>query len=722
MPSARTLVLLALVGALTAVPARAQAPADAQAAAARLRALYFQHDYSRGVAEGRELTKRFPRAPELAAWYIGSLAETGYTDDAVAAADALLRAPPAGAWGSFAKALAFAPSYARVQDGLAAARRARAAAPGSADTWWVYMAALERAGDRDRAIAVADSALARFGPSAPLLAWKGRSLVNSSFTRDSVNTGKLAQAAAVLDAALRADSLDATAIEVRGFVYERQADLPRAYALYRRAVERLPDALDLRSSYWGEILQLRDRTEEQKRDEVVADAERLLRARPDDPAAIATGASAFDDLKLTARRDSLEAELLRRFPASAEAEQLLMSRVYRVGRSAAAQDTARSNAERRRLLREFVARPVHRSRERRAQAYRSLFWSIQRDTTVSEDELVRVIHGLAAEPTYYDASYEEAPVALADRRLALPYAEQLALNALPAARAWLTTQNARSYPADVLERLRKGEIASAHDALGWVYFAQGKRTAAARELKAALAADPGAHNVLYHMGRLEEAHGRSAAAERLYTKGYAAERRWPVHPNEDALKRLYAARHGSPDGFDRYIAGVQEQARAERRDSVLAKRLKSPRPMPAFRLARLGGGTFASDSLAGKVAVVNFWGVWCGPCVAEAPQLQKLHEKYRASGDVVFVTIDTNEPEATVREFMANRKFDFPVLLDDGFVARAGIVGFPTTWFVGRDGRITYQAMGGSDSDTLLEDYVWRIEALRAQTMAAPQP
>ncbi len=705
--------------------APATSRADSTAAAARLRALYFQHDYSAGVSEGRELVARFPAAPAVSAWYIGSLAQSGMTDAAVAAANALLRAHPTGPWGHFARALAFLVGPERAYDALAPALRARRGAARDPDAWWLYGAALERVGDRSRAVAVADSALSRFGASAPLLAVKGRALANVAMGREGADTARLAQAAIALDEALRLDSLDATAVEVRAFVHERQGSPARAYALYRRAAQLLPYALDVHEQYWGEIQQLRDRTEEQKRDEIVPDAERLLRARPDDPAVLSWVASAFDDLKLPARRDSLEALLLARFPNSPAAEQVLMGRVYRAGNASVREegDTARANAERRRLLREFVARPRHVSRERLAQAYRSLFWSIEKDTTVGENELVRVIHGLAAEPTYYNTAFEEAPIVLADRKLALPYAEQLALQAMPATREWLARAGPR-YPADLLPRIRKDEIASAHDALGWVYLVEGKRAAAQRELRAALAADPRSVNALFHMGRLEEARGRADAAEKLYTRGYVAERRAREHPNEDALRRLYAARHGSPAGFDAYIATVQEKARAERRDSVLAQRVKAPRAMPAFTLARLGGGTFASDSLAGKVAVVNFWGVWCGPCVIETPQLQKLHEKYRASADVVFVTIDTNEPEATVREFMAKRKFDFPVLLDDGFADHAGIVGFPTTWFVGRDGRITYQAMGGSDSDTLLEDYIWRIEALRAEkpaVKAAPQ-
>jgi hypothetical protein len=41
------------------------------------------------------------------------------------------------------------------------------------------------------------------------------------------------------------------------------------------------------------------------------------------------------------------------------------------------------------------------------------------------------------------------------------------------------------------------------------------------------------------------------------------------------------------------------------------------------------GGRFSSESLKGKVAVINFWGVWCSPCVREAPQVQQFAEEFR---------------------------------------------------------------------------------------------
>jgi hypothetical protein len=51
------------------------------------------------------------------------------------------------------------------------------------------------------------------------------------------------------------------------------------------------------------------------------------------------------------------------------------------------------------------------------------------------------------------------------------------------------------------------------------------------------------------------------------------------------------------------------------------------------------------------------------------------------------------------------------VLLDDGYVTRAKVQAFPTTWFIDRDGRVAFEHVGASD--VVFEEFVWRVELLR---------
>jgi thiol-disulfide isomerase/thioredoxin len=63
----------------------------------------------------------------------------------------------------------------------------------------------------------------------------------------------------------------------------------------------------------------------------------------------------------------------------------------------------------------------------------------------------------------------------------------------------------------------------------------------------------------------------------------------------------------------------------------------------------------------GKPLVINFWASWCGPCVAEMPELATLHQKYSAKG-INFVGIAVDTPQ-NVQGFLARVKVDYPVVV-----------------------------------------------------------
>ena len=80
----------------------------------------------------------------------------------------------------------------------------------------------------------------------------------------------------------------------------------------------------------------------------------------------------------------------------------------------------------------------------------------------------------------------------------------------------------------------------------------------------------------------------------------------------------------------------------------------------------------------GEGMLLNFWAMWCGPCVAEMPELDEVAEAYLdRGGKVVGVSYDimvdgaddAPTTEAKIQRFFAKRGFDFPVLLydDDDF-------------------------------------------------------
>lgn len=138
--------------------------------------------------------------------------------------------------------------------------------------------------------------------------------------------------------------------------------------------------------------------------------------------------------------------------------------------------------------------------------------------------------------------------------------------------------------------------------------------------------------------------------------------------------------------------------------------------VPKFKLKSLDGRQVTLDSLKGKVVVINFWGIWCALCHKEMPDVQKLYERYAGDPGVAILTINTDENPGDVPPWMKERGYSFPVLLDNGYVTKAGLEVFPTTWVLDGDGRKVFEKRGFAEK--LLDEFTARVEEIRALTPA----
>ncbi len=113
---------------------------------------------------------------------------------------------------------------------------------------------------------------------------------------------------------------------------------------------------------------------------------------------------------------------------------------------------------------------------------------------------------------------------------------------------------------------------------------------------------------------------------------------------------------------------------------------------PDFSLATTTGKAVKLSSLRGHVVVVNFFATWCPPCRAETPDLISASGAF-APRDVTFVGVDVKESAQLVSEFASAKGIGYTLVLDtDGKVNDAyDVRAIPTTYVVGRDGRIQYR-------------------------------
>jgi len=112
---------------------------------------------------------------------------------------------------------------------------------------------------------------------------------------------------------------------------------------------------------------------------------------------------------------------------------------------------------------------------------------------------------------------------------------------------------------------------------------------------------------------------------------------------------------------------------------------------PDFNIALFDGGDFQLRAQKGKVVVINFFASWCVSCGEETPHIEKISREY-ASQPVVFLGIAVDDTEKKAKEFLKKSGLTIPAGLDrTGKIKDAyGLYGMPTTFFIDKNGKISY--------------------------------
>jgi len=135
-------------------------------------------------------------------------------------------------------------------------------------------------------------------------------------------------------------------------------------------------------------------------------------------------------------------------------------------------------------------------------------------------------------------------------------------------------------------------------------------------------------------------------------------------------------------------------------------------PAPAITLTDLNGNTINLATYKGKVVLINFWAAWCTPCREEIPQFMTLEDKYGSRG-FQAVGISMDDPEGLLRDFCREYKVNYPVVMGNQKIAEefAGVLGLPTTFLIGRDGRIRAKYVGATDFPRLEKEIAALLRA-----------
>ncbi len=139
---------------------------------------------------------------------------------------------------------------------------------------------------------------------------------------------------------------------------------------------------------------------------------------------------------------------------------------------------------------------------------------------------------------------------------------------------------------------------------------------------------------------------------------------------------------------------------------------------PEFTFQPVTDGTVPTTAASGKILVVDFMATWCGPCMAELPEIERVRADLQNRPDIEFVMVGTSSSGDTpekLRAFGSRHHVTLPIAFDPGGKAHSafGLSGYPGLVIINRTGRVRLTRLGYNSSETTFRtDLVQLLQSL----------